>query len=173
MSEIDCYRHRCIGIVHCPSAYWPRNFHQLVALYLLEEDAADSGFTGKKGDLILGGGGGEAAALRISMPEAIIFFTREDSDEQINNEEFETLGDLHDYIYMAYWDMTSAFVFGDGYARLGWNPHKQSIELWLVHHILEFVRRNYSERWGHLFGSEELEGDGSICRLPTGEEASL
>ena len=23
MSEIDTYKHECIGMVHCPSSYWP------------------------------------------------------------------------------------------------------------------------------------------------------
>jgi hypothetical protein len=122
---------------------------------------------------VLGGGSGEVAALRISIPEAILFFTREDWEEQINIEEFETPGDLYDHIYKAYWSMTSAFVFGDGYVRLGWKPHEHSIEIWLVRHILEFVHQNYAETWGYLYGSGELEADGSICRLPTDEEAAI
>jgi hypothetical protein len=173
MSEIDSYKHKCIGIAHCPSSYWPPGFHQIVPLYLLEQDAFDSEFPAKKGDLLLGGGSGESPALWISMPEALIFFTREDWEEHISVENFETLGDLHDSIYRAYWSMTSAFIFGDGYAKLGWDPRNMDIEIWLVHHILAFVLRNYGELWGHLRGSDELAADGSICRLPTQEEITL
>src|ERR1700730_3329053 len=120
MSEIDSYKHKCIGIVKCPSSYWPPGFHQFIPLYLLEQDAYDSGFPAKQGDLLLGGGSGESPALRISMPEAIIFFTREDWHKRIPPESFETVGDLHRSLYRAHWSMNDAFVFGDGYAKLGW-----------------------------------------------------
>jgi len=106
------------------------------------------------------------------MPEAIIFFTREDSDELIPIDNFETLGDLHDSIYRAHWSMNSAFIFGEGYAKLGWDPRNIWIEIWLVQHVLAFVLRHYENLWGIEWGSEELEADGSICRLPTEDEVA-
>ncbi len=67
MALIDCYRHRCIGIVQCPSTYEivpGNNTHRNIPLYLLEEDALNAhSWQAKRGDLLLGGRLGESAAL--------------------------------------------------------------------------------------------------------------
>lgn len=183
MSEIDSYKHECIGMVHCPSSYWspetdgqsnrdPQNVY--VPLYLLEQDALDAAsFQAKSGDLLLGGGRGESSAMRISMPEALVFFTREDWDKYFLSTGFFTVAELNEKLFHAYWSMSEAFRFGDGYAKLGWNPNDMEIEIWLVQQILAFVLREYPGRWADMRGAVDLVEDGSICRLPTEKEKAV
>jgi hypothetical protein len=76
MSEVDGYRHRCIGMVRCPSrfAIVRQRTHQEIPIYRIDDDASDAtSFRAKAGDILLGGGTGESAALRISIPEAFWF----------------------------------------------------------------------------------------------------
>jgi hypothetical protein len=60
----------------------------------LDEDALQEYDTwqAKTGDLLLGGGSGESAALRISLPEAFFFFTHDAWTEF----------DSYDEVYRAY-----------------------------------------------------------------------
>ena len=164
MSEIDSYQHDCIGIVLYPSRdeiVPGNNTHRNIPLYLLKEDSFDAdSWQAKQGDLLLGGGLGETAALRISIPEAILFFTHERTSEP--SEEF----------VFAYWMMREAFVFCDGYARLGWSPQDR-IEVWLAEHLVAFVLKEYPERFGKWRGNVPLKLDGSICRLPTSAEKQM
>lgn len=166
MSEIDAYRHECIGLVVCPSTYeivYGNNSHRNIPLYRIDEDTTDGdSFQAKRGDLLLGGGRGESAALRVSIPEAIYLFTDDDY----------TNGRLHEGHYQAYWTLTEAFVFCEGYARLGWTPDIP-IETWLTEHILAFVLREYPAVYGPFRGAAPLARDGSICRLPTPEERQI
>ena len=69
MSEIDQYKHECIGIIVCPSTYpvVGGREHRNIPLYRIDEAAEE--WDAKSGDLLLGGGSGEFEALRISMPE--------------------------------------------------------------------------------------------------------
>ena len=82
MSQIDQYKYECIGIASCPSSYeivFERPEIKEIPLYRLSEDADD--WQAKKGDLLLGGGSGEAAAFRLSMPEALWFNTGKGWDD--------------------------------------------------------------------------------------------
>lgn len=166
MSEIDSYRHECIGIVACPSDYEiapGNNTHRNIPLYLLKEDALTAtSWQAKQGDLLLGGGSGESAALRISIPESIYFFTHE------RRNDIESIKEL----VKAYWNMNQAFVFCEGYTKLGWTPQDR-IEVWLAHHLLSFVLREYPEQFGKWKGDLSLKQAGSICRLPTTEEKQM
>lgn len=175
MSAIDRYRHECIGWVRCPSSYWPRPSAQELPLFILHEDALDADdFQAKKGDLLLGGGSGEASAFWISMPEALIFFTCDNDEELFPSELYQTIVDIHDSVYHAFWSPTDAYLFCEGYTKVGWHPlDKPFIEVWLTQHILAFVLREYPDLWGHLRGPEPLDEDGSICRLPTEAERAI
>ena len=142
MSEIDGYRHKCIGIVVCPSSFEivPGNdAHREIPLYRLEENASE--WEAKSGDLLLGGGSGESPALRISIPEAVAWATREDDGNSLPPEG----------VCRAYWSMTRAFVFGEGYTKIGWHP-RQPIESWLTEHIVSFILCAYPETYGHFRG---------------------
>ena len=166
MSEIDSYKHAVIGIVECPSTFEivaGNNRHRLIPLYRLDEDAFDGDtIQGKQGDLLLGGGSGESAALRISIPEMIYFLTRDEWDEYEEPEE----------LYLALWSLNDAYIFGDGYTKLGWTP-KVSIDVWLAEQIIDFVLEEYPHDYGQFYGGEKLEHfeyKNTICRLPTEEE---
>jgi len=163
MSEIDSYQHVCLGIVTCPSSYpvVPSNdYHRLIPLYRLDEDARDAAsFQAKHGDVLLGGGSGESAALRVSLPGAFLFFT-DDAEETVAS---------RDELYRAYWRMTDAYVFGDGYHQLGWTP-PDDLETWLVAHVLSFLVARYPQAYRVYCGSRPLSQDGTICRMPTLDE---
>jgi len=121
MSAIDQYARRCLGIIACPSRHpimYGNDAHRLVPLYRLDQDidGQERGFQGKRGDILIGGGSGESAALRISMPEALQFYTYEDW-ERFSGSESWALPTL----VTAYWSMTQAYVFGDGYRVVGWS----------------------------------------------------
>jgi hypothetical protein len=157
MSEIDQYKHQCLGLVTCPSTYeivYRNNSHRLIPIYRIDETAEE--WHAKPGDLLLGGGSGESAALRISIPEALQFYT-----DAVRNE-FDSLDEL----FHAYWNPNQAFVFCEGYAKLGWHPN-YPINVWLTEHILAFLLREYPEVYRKYSGPDLLEQDGSICRLPT------
>jgi len=156
MSAIDTYKHQCIGIITCPSSYeivFRNNSHRDIPLYRLDEDAPE--WHAKKGDLLLGGGSGESAALRISLPEAMHVLTR------FTGNDIYAQGEL----FRAYWSMTEAFVFCDGYVKLGWQP-SLPIELWLARQALSFILREYPDQYREHAGPLSLEQDGSICRPP-------
>jgi hypothetical protein len=165
MSAIDQYKHDCIGIINFPLGDGEvvglafRN----IPIYKLKQDipSNEKDFDGKNGDILLGGGSGENSALRISIPQAFFLYTSDDWDD------FES----HEEIYKAFWTPTESYVFCDGYKKLGWNP-RQVIEVWLLEHLLAFLKNNYFDEYTHLIGNIELACDGSICRLPTNEELS-
>lgn len=68
--------------------------------------------------------------------------------------------------------MNDAYVFGDGYHAVGWEP-TNTMEVWLTKHVLAFLVRHYPADYSPYVGGEPLEEDGSICRLPTGNEVRL
>jgi hypothetical protein len=164
VSAIDQYGYQCMGIVTCPSSFQIVSFNdhaRNVLIYRLDEDIPpdEPYFQGKKGDILLGGGLGEAAALQISIPEAFYFWTHEEWDE------IDHWTDL----CQSFWSATQAYVFGEGYSKLGWLP-PDIIEIWLTHHILSFLVKNYPNEYQQYLGPEPFEEDGSICRLPDGYE---
>lgn len=154
------YNHECIGVVTQPE----------IPLYLLKEDAFDSfTFHAKAGDLLLGGGQGERATLRIAIPEAIYWFTQENFDDMLNH---LPDGKRWDRVVKAYWRMNDAYAFGEVYSELGWSLD-EIIEFWLAEHVVAFILREYPEQFGKWRGNEPLSQDGSIFRLPTPQEKSF
>lgn len=156
MSRIDGYQHRVLGTVTCPAThplmYGNDTQRKVVLYYLLEDVPADeTAFQGKAGDVLLGGGVGEAAALRISIPNAFTFFTKN-----------QFVGDYA----KAYWSPNKAFVFCEGYAKLGWTPSVE-IEDWLTQHVLAFLLKEYPELFTQHAGNQPLLLDGSICTKET------
>lgn len=161
MSVIDGFRHSLIGIVTCPSdeEIVPFNpSHRDIPLYRLEEDAdAEPDFVGKKGDVLLGGGGGESAALRVSIPEAFERYTHHANLPVAS-------------VRKGYWTCDDAYVFGNGYVKLGWKPGRGTrLEDWLAGHIVVFLSRAYPE-YRALLGPHEVGLDGGICRVVSGSD---
>lgn len=138
MSSIDQYSCTCIGIIECPTPYRlfvkqdnVRPIH--IAIYHLEQDIpeAEIDFQGKAGDIVVGGGGGEAPAMRIQIPEAIVLFTEIDDAE--NDIDIDLIP------YQIYWRPTESYILGAGFKKLRWNPEEQQIEVWLTEHVLAFL----------------------------------
>jgi hypothetical protein len=163
MPVIDSYKHACIGIVQCPSTYAivpGNNTHRNIPIYRIDEDVPHGAdWQAKVGDILLGGGWGESATLRISIPETIWFLTYEDPPHF----------DLWTELWQAYWSLTEAYVFCVGYAKLGWQP-ASPIERWLVEHIITFLLQSYPEHYASYRGSESLAQSGAICRAASPEE---
>jgi hypothetical protein len=140
MSAIDCYKHELLGFIICPSTYDFVSFSNTreIAIYKLlqsiPEDEDD--FDGLSGDILVGGGGGEAPALRISNPKAFDFFASEDFE----NVEFTTRDDL----YKAFWRLNTAFIFCEGYLKLGWEP-SWDIESWLAENVCRVLIDSFDE----------------------------
>lgn len=165
MSEIDVYAHRCLGIVSCPSQYEPfPRWNRTIPLYRFESDATNEGdsFSAKRGDLLLGGGRGECAAFRVSMPEAFV----------LTHEEWPSVEEVY-ASFRASWTLTEAFILGNGFREVGWDPATEEIEFWIVGHVLGFLLHEYRADYEPYIGQRLLEQDGSIFRLPTEEERRI
>lgn len=128
MSAIDQYKHSHLGFIHCPSTddFVLNNSTRKIALYELWQDipVEEKDFDGKKGDILLGGGSGEAAAFRVSIPEAFNFFNQE------RELKFGTPSEL----FKSFWSTADATIFCEGYAKLGWKE-EESIEFWLAKNV--------------------------------------
>ena len=132
MSEIDCYRHKVVGNLECPTEFPDllvigKPSPIIVGVYQLLEPAPV--WSAKAGDLIIGGGAGECPAFRISLPEAQIFF---DGNEPID---FDSRSDL----YQSYWRPAQAFALCNGFLQIGWSP-QEDIETWLAELALDRFR---------------------------------
>lgn len=166
MSTIDGYLYTCLGMIECPSPY--TIIHGLpitgaeIAIYLLEQDIPEyeRNFQGKSGDILIGGGRGEAQAMRIQLPEAIYFYTDPDKYDD-------------DLPVRTYWSSTMTYKMCRGYELLGWNPDETWIEMWLTQHVLKFLLTYYPDQFERFAGKGELEEDGSICRRLTEAEEKI
>lgn len=127
MSTIDTYKHNLLGFIHCPSKYdfIYNNPTRKIAIYELLEDIPndEQELDGKKGDIILGGGKGEAPAMRISIPESLHFFATEDYDNIGGNNLFKT-----------FWTPTQSYILCEGFSKLEWKVNT-AIEFWLTENL--------------------------------------
>jgi|GEM_PF-1955759 len=171
MSSIDQYIYTCLGVIECPMPY--RYFSQQaniqpiqVAIYRLRQDISEfeTDFQGSEGDILVGGGGGEAPAMRIRMPEAMLLYTNWNRFEQ----EYPDL--LIDELYSTYWSPTQAFMLCTGYETLGWNPENDRIEQWLMEHVVSFLVKHFADDYKQFIGNDTLDCDGKICHTLTDEE---
>ncbi|HRH47138.1 MAG TPA: hypothetical protein PLP23_00225 [Panacibacter sp.] len=137
MSAIDAYKHRVLGFIECPSVNSFVDFNEdtrKIALYeLLENIPADEKcFDGKVGDILVGGGSGEAPAFRISNPIAFQFFTFKEN--VFCDLEFDSLND----IFKAFWTPTKSYIFCEGFLKLGWTVNTD-IEMWLAENVCKLL----------------------------------
>jgi len=178
MAEIDQYKHTCLGIIECPSVYpivYGNDTHRSIPIYRLDEAAFGAKsikpdraggryFEGKTGDILLGGGYGGSAAFRLAIPESIYWLT--------NSEWADRYDGIYSDLMYAYWSVNQAYIFGEGYQKLGWNPCAVDLKIWLAEHITSFLARIYPQAYAQYFLGDNVY-DGSICRLPTKEEQAL
>lgn len=138
MSAIDQYKHKHLGFIECPSSFNIVNFNSTkkVAIYELMENIPndEDDFDGKTGDIILGGGSGEVAAFRISIPQSLLFFTLEDWDD------FENIENL----FKAFWTPTESYKLCEGYSKLGWTP-ESPVEFWLAENLCCILLERFAQ----------------------------
>jgi hypothetical protein len=137
MSAIDVYKHKILGFIECPSTNSFVNFNEdtrEIAIYeLLENIPADEYcFDGKIGDILVGGGSGEAPAFRISNPIGFQFFTLD--TDAFCNLEFNHLND----VFKAFWTPTQSYIFCEGFLKLGWTVDRD-IEIWLAENVCKLL----------------------------------
>ena len=176
MSAIDQYNYTVLGSVVCPSSYeivFERDIQFIgtplrIPIYRLDQDIPpdEFNFRGKRGDILLGGGSGEAPALHVWMPESLFAWTDSDQYPPVDKHE-------HADFAKAFWTPNEAFKFCEGYAKLGWTPDT-TIEYWLMEHLFAFLVQEYPEDYARYVGPEPLEQDGSICsRLTEADDRIL
>lgn len=136
MSSINVYKHRLLGFIECPSTndfVFNSDTRKIAVYELLENIPPDEKFfDGKIGDIIVGGGNGEAKAFRISNPIAFKFFTV--NEDTFANLEFDHL----DEIFKAFWTPTKSYIFCEGFSKLGWNV-SIDIEIWLAENVCKLL----------------------------------
>jgi hypothetical protein len=132
VSTIDQYEHELLTFIECPSEFdfIGSSATRQIAIYRLGQDIPDdeTDFDGKRGDILVGGGSGEAESLRISYPEADYFFTLDDWDE------FED----YDELFKTFWSPSFAYKMGDGFRKQGWSPNT-NLELWLAKTVIDML----------------------------------
>ena len=142
MASIDQYKHRHLGFISCPSDYdfVYNSSTRDIGIYELLQDIPDDerDFDGKTGDIIVGGGSGEAPALRISMPDSIDFFIGH-KDLALEN---------YNEIFKIFWTPTQSYILCQGFKKLGWDI-KTPIEFWLTENICKTLI-NETERFGEF-----------------------
>ena len=148
MSSIDQYKHTLIGFIECSSTY---DFvygskTRMMVIYELEQDipSDETHFDGKCGDILLGGGSGEAPAFRLSSPEAFHFFSKEMWND------FEELEDL----FKSFWSATETYMLCEGFTQNGWNPDT-TIELWLAENLCKTIRQVHPKYSNFQFESKQ------------------
>ena len=128
MASIDQYKHRLLGFINCPSDYdiVDGNSTRDIAVYELLENVPDdeNAFDGKRGDILVGGGSGDAPAFRVTIPNTLDFLIN-DADVIFNS---------YDELFKAFWTPTESYVLCDGFKKLGWDA-KRPIEFWLAENI--------------------------------------
>lgn len=131
MSAIDPYNHTLLGFIECPSEkdFVFENRTRKIALYRLNENIPtdERSFDGKTGDILIGGGSGEAPAMRLSVPEIFDLFKNSQADHK-----------NHEIFFKTFWTPTQYQIFCEGYSKLGW-PEKQPIEIWLAENIVSIL----------------------------------
>lgn len=177
MSAIDSYQYTCIGVIECPTPYrlfaGQTNVQPIhIALYLLEQTIPEheDDFQGKVGDILIGGGGGEAPAMLIRLPDAFIFYTYFDDSDDEKMFEMKSPDVWEQKPFQAFWTPSQSYMLCAGFETLGWNPEERHVEGWLTHHVLAFLQLHFPKLVYKTDGIIELNEDGSICRLLTPEE---
>ena len=148
MSVIDVYKHKLLGFIECPSTNSFINFNEetrRIAVYELLENipVEKDSFDGKIGDIILGGGRGEAPAFRISTQMAFQFFTLDENSAC--DLQFDNLND----IFKAFWSPTESYILCEGFLKLGWTV-ETDIEMWLAENVCKLLAstfESYSSYW--------------------------
>ena len=145
MAQIDQYKHKVLGFIKCASTFdfVYQSPTRDIAIYQILESSDKEDFDAKEGDIIAGGGRGEAPALRISNPQCFLHFAEEGYDDFDNK----------DQLYKAFWTPTDSFILCEGFLKSGWTQDV-NIEVWLAQFICAALIINDQEF--AKFGSIDL-----------------
>lgn len=156
MSAIDSFKHEHIGFVRCPMRHSHlrdgRVFDFLPVYRLLEDVSEESSVSGRAGDILIGGGSGEAYAVSFSIPDIFTVYTTDDTSDDATREPLIT----------SHWSVDEAFVFGVGFEALGWSPARQPLLIWFAEHLISFLVRTFPDRYATFVGKIAPKHDGSI-----------
>lgn len=138
MASIDQYKHRLLGFIECPSTADVVYLNPVreIPLYQLLEDIpkAETDFDGRQGDILFGGGSGEAPSMRISIEKCLRLFML---DETVDFDHWDEL-------FKAFWTPTESFIYGEGFSKVGWTTDKQ-LEIWLTENICKILSHEFEE----------------------------
>lgn len=138
MASIDQYKHKLLGFIECPSKenFVYLNATRSIPLYQLLQDIPynEEDFDGKHGDILMGGGSGEAPALRISCEKCLRYFML---DEVVDFDHWDDL-------YKAFWTPTESYIYGEGFSKVGWSVDR-TMESWLTENICEILTEEFEE----------------------------
>jgi hypothetical protein len=136
MSAIDVYKHSHLGFIECPSSYdfvYNSKTRRIAIYELLDNISNDEKeFDGKAGDILVGGGSGEAPVLRISNPLAFQFSTYD--EDKFVDLQFDDL----ENVFKTFWTPTQSYIFGEGFIKLGWTPDRP-LEMWLTENVCKLL----------------------------------
>ena len=142
MSAIDQYKHKHIGFIECPSSvdFVYNSPTRKIAIYELLENVPnyETDIDGKIGDIILGGGSGEAPAFRISIPEAILALNLKEQNE------FEQ----EQHLFKSFWTPKQSEILCEGFAKIGWSPINK-IENWIAENTCLLIVENLEQFANH------------------------
>ena len=105
--------------------------------------------SGKSGDIVIGGGSGEARALSFAISDIFTVYTTSNDA-------------LRWPLFTSHWTLNEAFIFGSSFQKVGWIPESEVLEIWLAEHLMAFLVKIYPEKYKDLLGEFPLEQDGSI-----------
>ncbi|MBL0132976.1 MAG: hypothetical protein IPP79_02660 [Chitinophagaceae bacterium] len=115
MSSIDQYKHKLIGHITCPSTNSfvdGREETREIAIYELLENirATEECFDGKAGDILVGGGRGEACFKNFESSFSILLHDDECQDYKFNSydESSNAFGPPQNHIFLARVSLNSA-----------------------------------------------------------------
>ena len=157
MSAIDVYKHKVLGAIECPSNYNLvfESDTKYITIYQILEDVPDveDSFDGKVGDILVGGGRGEAPALRISNPLAFQFFTLD--AQALPKLEFGHRSE----VFQAFWKPRESYIIGEGFSKVGWTPEYE-LDMWLAENVCLLLISEFLEfksyRMHHAESSRKL-----------------
>ncbi|MNJ90586.1 hypothetical protein D3C87_82060 [compost metagenome] len=163
MSAIDCVWHEIIGQLDG------------IPIYRLLEDVEKTGahddFPGAvKGDILLGGGSGEAPATHIKIVPMLEYLKANWDDK---NSAFYKYSPLD--LITCLWDFNEGYRRIKRYIEIGYKINEDGpIETWLFEHIIAFLVKTYPEVYANPPLREgSIDQDGSVCGPPKKEHVEM
>lgn len=169
MSEIDIYRHECLGVIMCPTkapyfSLVPNTKKERVPkeefleeipilqipVYRLLEDVNDSSSSvfGGAGYIVVGGGSGEVRGVSIDINQWIMLQTDHPDADQ----------DKWGYeCFKTFWTDSKMYIICTGLERLGWSPSLDSPARFIARHVAHYLLDNFPEEYNQFCGEAKID----------------